>query len=113
MPLYDVLSELPSYIARYEQQIALSWLSLPKELLIGFIPEVIYRFTATRREKSMPYARSCAIDSGEQTFCAANGLPSDHLFDEGSTSNLRNSFDRVGENHLLWSSTRRTCSAKA
>src|SRR5258708_533207 len=60
----------------------------------------------------MPYARSCAIDQVSRLFALPTGLPSDHPFHEVSTSNLPNSFDRVGENHLLWSSTRRTCSAK-
>ena len=38
--LAQQLKSILPYIARYEQQIALSWLSIPKELLIGFIPEV-------------------------------------------------------------------------
>ena len=71
--LAQQLKSILPYIARYEQQIALSWLSLPKELRIGFIPEVIYRFTATRREKSMPYARSCAIDQLSRFFALPTG----------------------------------------
>jgi hypothetical protein len=46
-------------------------------------------------------ARSCATDQVCRLFALATGYHRITLSIEVSTSNLSNSFDRVGENHLL------------